>query len=186
MEVRPHDQSVRGVPVKISEGLSWKAFTNTKPGINGCWESLYTAVGRRFRIRSAGKYYNQLLVLWWCIYGKGPSGQLSNACGDTSCVNPSHYRDQDDRNQQAWKVWDLEDVDDKLLDWGIDGEDGFSYGVHTLHTTSYDESADAAGMTRMFNCYHCNAMFDPMKSRNPVVCDDCWTDEDQAQSEEVE
>jgi hypothetical protein len=136
-------------------------------------------------MRNGSKRVLQVIVLWTFCNGE-PQGQLSNVCGDIRCVNPDHYRDQEDRNQQAWKVWDLDDVDDKLLEWGIDSEDGFNYGVYSYRSSNHEDSADEAGMTRMFHCYHCNTVFDPMKSRNPVVCDDCWTDEDQARSEEEE
>ena len=172
--------------MKISEGLSWRAFHNTRPGVNGCWVSLLSMDSHKYRLRDGSKRVSQLLVLWWCIYGKSPAGQLSNACGDTTCVNPTHYKDQEDRNQQEWKVWDIADVDDKLLEWGIDGEDGYCYAVHSTSNISADEGLAAAGMTRNFHCYHCNEIFDPLKSRNQIVCDSCWTDEDQRHSEEMD
>jgi len=172
--------------VKISEGLADRAFKNTRPGINGCWESLLTMNAHKYRLRNGKGSVSQLLVLWWCTYGKGPEGQLSNACGDTTCVNPEHYRDQVDREQQKWQAWNIKGIDKQLIDFGIDPEDGYSYQVHMFGSEHKDQSLDAAGMTRMFCCYHCDKVFDPLKSRNPVVCDDCWTDEDQAQSEEEE
>lgn len=172
--------------MKISESLSWRAFHNAIPGINGCWKSLLKSNHHRYRLRNGKSDVSQLLVLWWCTYGKGPSGQLSNACGDTTCINPVHYRDQEDRNQQEWKVWDIADVDEKLLEWCIDGNDGYNYCVHTLHTTNYEESADSAGMTRNFHCYYCNEIFDPLNGRNQVVCDNCWTDVDQRYCEEID
>ena len=188
MEVRHYDQSVCCVPVKISIGLADRAYKNTMPGINGCWVSLLTMNARKYRLRVGKKFFSQLLVLWWLQYKKDPEGQLSNACGDTTCVNPEHYRDYSDRCQRDWQqvafgMLPSDDVDLELIQWGIDPEDGYSYQLHRYQSSQPKDSLDAAGMTRNFHCYHCNAVFDPLKSRNLVVCDGCWTDMDQYISE---
>jgi hypothetical protein len=120
--------------------------------------------------------------LWITTYGKRPSGQLSNACGDTKCVNPAHYKDQKDREQAMWVRSIPHDIDDELLAMGLDGDDGFAYQVANDSNWCGDEQLNPsdAGMTKDFGCYHCGARFDPFSSRNQVVCDGCWTDEDQS------
>lgn len=191
MEVRPYDQSVRGVPVKYGSSLCERAWDNTKPGINGCWESLLAMHKHGgYILKQGNKRISQLLVLWWVHNDSEPVGQLSNACGDTRCVNPDHYLDHVGRftlwNDREWARINVAEPEDVLRDLGIDEEDGYSFQVYEYDSPHNKCGLGEAGMTRMFCCYHCNAVFDPMKSRNPVVCDDCWTDEDQAQSEEEE
>lgn len=147
---------------------------------NGHWRStlVYDPTKWVYRLRDRGRRVSQLLVLWFILFGD-PVGQLSNACGRSECVNPYHYRDEQDREQWSWRTSGY-DTGEELVGAGVDGDDGYSYQVHFKRSALMSRSIVSAGITvKDFGCYCCGARFNNWVSRNDVVCDSCWSDEDE-------
>jgi hypothetical protein len=176
-----------GLTVEISESLYNRAITSLWfVEHDGHWIStLHKHHGEVYRLRDNGRRVSQLLVLW-CFFLGDPFGQLTNACGNAECVNPFHYKDGRDRQQYEWArdTWSV-DVIAELTNAGYSTDDVGEFGlkIFDICELSPSDILDKYGMTIDFGCYHCGTRFDPFESRNKVLCNDCWSEEDQREME---
>lgn len=168
--------------MEVSESLHRRAVTALWiEEDEGHWRSTLTMDhpedGPYYRLRNGSHGRVSQLLVFWCIQFGDPVGQLSNVCGRTECVNPYHYRDESDRQQSDWRV--EESNGKELLDRVVEGEGNRFMQIVDIVLKSDILISNVYGMTKDMGCYHCGKEFDPLASRNQVICPECWTDEDQ-------
>lgn len=147
-----------------------------------CWVSTIVPPARQapqleYKRNNLRAWVSQAVVLWTYLFGYTPFGDMTKVCGTPNCVNPFHFYDQPDRDQREWVRTYRQNNADLLNIAGYDKEDSME-NVFDLYGLETDEIRSRYGMTSDFGCYHCGRRFDPTVSKNQVICNDCWEDDD--------